>query len=71
MTTNMGRLDRVLRLVAAAVLAFIAFSTGIAAAGVLHWVLLAVAAIFVVTALIGTCPLYSVFGLRTCRAYKT
>ncbi|MEW5420662.1 DUF2892 domain-containing protein [Amorphus sp. 3PC139-8] len=66
MTTNMGRLDRGLRLVAAAVLILIAFATDFAAAGALHWVLLAVAAIFVVTALVGVCPLYRVFGIRTC-----
>ena len=71
MTTNMGRSDRALRLVAAAVLIFIAFSVQVAAAGLLHWGLLAVAAVMAVTALIGVCPLYSVFGLRTCRARGT
>lgn len=67
MIRNMGWLDRGLRLVAAAVLALVAVSTGMGGAGVLHWVLLAVAAIFALTAIVGVCPLYGLVGLRTCR----
>ena len=67
MTTNMGKLDRGLRLVVAAVLVWAAFGTAVAAAGVLHWLALIVAAVFVLTALVGNCPLYSIVGLRTCR----
>ena len=68
MTTNMGKLDRVIRLIVAALLVVAAFGSGIAAAGILHWLALAVAAVFTVTALIGTCPLYSIIGIKTCSA---
>ena len=68
MTTNMGKTDRAIRLIVAALLVYVAFGTGIAAAGILHWLALAVAVIFTVTALIGNCPLYSILGIRTCSA---
>lgn len=67
MTTNMGKTDRALRLVAAAVLLFLAFGTQFAAAGILHWVLIAIAAVFALTSLVGNCPLYSLLGIKTCR----
>lgn len=68
MKRNMGTLDRGLRVVAACALLWAAFGTTFAAAGVLHWVFIAIAAVFVLTALVGNCPLYSIFGIRTCRA---
>ncbi|MEM6462591.1 MAG: DUF2892 domain-containing protein [Pseudomonadota bacterium] len=67
MTTNMGKIDRAARLVAAVFLIFIAFATGFAAAGFLHWLAIGVAIIFALTAFVGTCPLYSVAGFKTCR----
>jgi hypothetical protein len=67
MTRNMGRLDRGARLVAAVVLAWLAFALPALAAGALHWLVLVVAAVLALTALLGNCPLYSVAGLRTCR----
>lgn len=68
MRTNMGTIDRGLRLVIAAVLVYAAFGTAVAAAGALHWLALAVAAVFTLTAVVGNCPLYSILGIRTCRA---
>lgn len=68
MKTNMGKIDRGLRIVAAIVMLVLAFGTGFAAAGVLHWLFIAVAAVFVLTSLVGSCPLYAVFGIKTCRA---
>ena len=66
MKKNMGRIDRSLRvLVAAGAVAgsgVIGFST---AGGI---VLLVVAAVMVVTAASGYCPLYSLVGLETTRA---
>lgn len=67
MTTNIGTLDRGARIVAAILLVWAAYGTAFAAAGVLHWLFLAVAAVFVLTALVGTCPLYRIVGLKTCR----
>ncbi|WP_018701360.1 YgaP family membrane protein [Amorphus coralli] len=68
MTKNMGWLDRAVRLVVAAVLVLAAFSGGFAATGAVHWLALAVAAIMVLTALVGSCPLYGLVGIRTCRS---
>ncbi len=66
MSLNMGKFDRLGRLVIAAGLLVLALGTG-TISGILFWVALAVAAVFTVTALIGNCPLYSIIGLKTCR----
>ncbi|KAA9009474.1 YgaP family membrane protein [Histidinibacterium aquaticum] len=66
MSRNMGVTDRVLRAAVAALLLFIVFGTAIAVSGLWFWLALAVAAVFALTALVGVCPLYSVFGIRTC-----
>jgi len=68
MTTNMGKPDRALRIILAALLLYVAFGTGLAATGVLHWLAIIVAVVFGVTAVAGTCPLYTVFGLKTCKS---
>ncbi len=67
MTKNMGNPDRALRIILAAVLLYVAFGTGFAATGVLHWLAILVAVVFGVTALAGSCPLYTIFGLKTCK----
>jgi predicted membrane-bound dolichyl-phosphate-mannose-protein mannosyltransferase len=67
MTTNMGKTDRILRVAIAALLAYVAFGTGLLGAGVLQWLAIAVAAIFTLTAIVGNCPLYSIVGIRTCK----
>lgn len=67
MTTNMGTIDRGLRLAVAAILLFVAFGTGLTGSGVLFWLALVAAGVFAVTALVGNCPLYSIVGLKTCR----
>lgn len=67
MTTNMGKTDRSLRLVAAALLYFIAFGTTLAGSGILLWLTLIAAVVFTLTAVVGNCPLYSIVGLKTCK----
>lgn len=67
MTTNMGTIDRGLRLAVAAILLFVAFGTGLTGSGVLFWLALIVAGVATLTAFVGNCPLYSVLGLKTCR----
>ncbi|MBA5779447.1 DUF2892 domain-containing protein [Stappia sp. F7233] len=67
MTVNMGKADRSIRLVVAAVLLVAAFTSEVASSGALHWLAIAVAAVFALTALVGNCPLYSLVGIRTCR----
>lgn len=67
MIKNVGQIDRWLRLVAGVALILAAFFTGFGASGWLHWALIVVGVIAAGTALIGTCPAYSLFGIRTCR----
>jgi len=65
MLRNESTVDRAVRLVAAVVAAAVAFVVG--AGSVAGIVLLVVAAILLVTAAVGFCPLYRVLGLSTCR----
>jgi len=62
---NMGSLDRIVRIVAAAVLAFLA-ATGVVEGGlaIAAWI---VAGVFLVTSVIGLCPAYRLIGVNTCR----
>jgi hypothetical protein len=62
---NMGSVDRKTRgFVVAPVLVVIGVLAG--PAGWLVLVLYAMAAVMLATAAVGTCPLYPLFGLRTC-----
>lgn len=63
MTKNMGNLDRAFRLLAVLAIG-IAYLTG-ALSGTLAIVLGVVAAAFLLTSLVGTCPAYLPFGLST------
>lgn len=69
MTTNVGTLDRILRAALGLVLLYLAFFSGLPlfvqpfftyGAAVIGIVMLG-------TSMMKTCPLYSVFGLKTCR----
>lgn len=64
MTKNMGNIDRILRILIAAVFAYLYF-TGVVT-GTLGIVLLVLGGVFVLTALAGFCPLYKLVGLSTC-----
>ena len=64
MTTNESGADRVIRLVLAVALVAGAWVAGFGS--VLGIVLLVLAAVMVVTAAVGFCPLYRLFGLSTC-----
>lgn len=66
MNVNMGMIDRGLRLVVALVLLYLALGTTALGGGLLYWLALLVAVVFGVTALVGSCPLYSMLGIRTC-----
>lgn len=63
MKQNMGTLDKILRLVVAIVVAILYFTGTIS--GQIALGLGVLAAIFVLTSLIGFCPLYLPFGLDT------
>ncbi len=66
MKDNMGMLDRVLRVLVAAGIAYFYFTGKID--GPLGAGLLVLAGVFVLTSLIGTCPLYLPFGISTRKA---
>ena len=63
----MGLTDRIVRVIIAAIIGILYFSGMLS--GTLGIVLMVVAAVFVLTSLLGFCPLYSPFGLNTC-AFK-
>lgn len=64
MKPNMGTMDRIVRVLIAAVVAVLYFTKVID--GVLAIVLGALAAVFVLTGLISFCPLYTLLGINTC-----
>ena len=64
--TNMGRFDRIVRMIAGLVLLFGVFALGWGGAGAWFWVLALVGVVLVATAAIGFCPAYLPFGFRTC-----
>ncbi len=63
MKPNMGTLDRIMRLAAAAIVIVLYFMNVIS--GMVAIVLLVFAGIFILTSLISFCPLYLPFGLST------
>ena len=63
MKKNMGTVDKVIRILVAVLVVILYFTHVIT--GVLAIILLAVAAIFVVTSFLSFCPLYWPFGLST------
>ena len=65
MKPNMGTEDKILRIVAAIVIAILYFTHVIS--GTVAIVLLVLAAVFILTSLVSFCPLYAPFGLSTRR----
>ncbi len=64
MKVNVGSLDRIVRIVLG--IALIAFALGyIAPGGAYHW-LGWIGVVPLLTAAVGSCPLYSILGLSTC-----
>lgn len=68
MTANVGSTDRFLRLIVGLALIIIPFVAGggLFDGKAMQVVAAIVGAVLVVTALAGRCPLYSIFGIRTC-----
>lgn len=64
----MGNADRIIRLLIAAVFAYLYF--GGVVTGTLGIVLAVLGGVFVLTSLISFCPLYTLVGLNTCPAKK-
>lgn len=65
MTLNMGNADRIIRPLLA--IAFIALYFTGTVTGTLGIVLLVLAGVFLLTSVVGMCPLYSLLGISTCK----
>lgn len=61
----MGTTDKIIRIVIAVLFAILFFTKTVT--GVAGIILLVLAAVFVLTSLIGSCPLYLPFGINTCK----
>lgn len=68
MKKNMGNTDRIIRVLLAAVFAYLYFSGTVT--GVVGLVLVILGAVFVLTSLVSFCPLYTLVGLNTCPRKK-
>ena len=64
MQKNMGTIDRVIRLLIAAVAVFLFYNGTLT--GTMGIVALVVAAVFTLTSVVSFCPLYRIVGLSTC-----
>ncbi len=64
MKTNMGQLDKGIRLLLAGILAIVYFVAAIK--GVVGIIIIAIAIIFAITSFVGVCPLYKIFGISSC-----
>ena len=64
----MGGADRIIRLLLAALFAYLYF--GGVVTGTLGIVLVVLGGVFVLTSLVSFCPLYSIVGLSTCPVKK-
>ncbi|HNW74959.1 MAG: DUF2892 domain-containing protein [Bacteroidales bacterium] len=65
MKKNMGTTDKIIRIVIAVLFAVLFFTKAVT--GVAGIILLVLAAVFILTSLIGSCPLYLPFGINTCK----
>ncbi len=63
MKKNMGLADKIIRIIVAVVFAVLFFAKVVT--GTVGIILLVIGAVFLLTALIGFCPLYLPFGINT------
>jgi len=68
MKKNVGNVDRIIRIVIAILVAVLYFTNVIS--GTAGIVLLVVAGVLLITALVGSCGLYTLFGISTCKVEK-
>ena len=61
----MGTTDKIIRFALAAVFAALYFTGTVT--GILGIILLVFATVFVLTSLVSFCPLYTLFGINTCK----
>lgn len=68
MKKNMGSLDRIIRVILAAVFVALYFTGTVT--GTLGLVLVILGGVFLATSLVSFCPLYTIVGLSTCPTNK-
>lgn len=68
MKRNMGNADKAIRVLVAVVIGLLYYTNVIS--GTVAIVLLVLGSIFVLTSILGFCPIYSLFGFNTCPAKK-
>lgn len=64
MTTNVGRADRMLRLVSGFIVAGLGLTM---LTNIWAYVAVGIGVVLALTALVGSCPAYTILGLNTCR----
>ena len=64
MKANMGTADRIIRVLLAAVFAYLYFSGSVT--GTLGLVLVILGGVFLLTSIVSFCPLYTIVGINTC-----
>jgi hypothetical protein len=64
MKMNMGKFDRISRVIAALIFAYLFFTDAVS--GFLGNTLLVLGAVFLLSSLVSFCPLYVPFGINTC-----
>ena len=69
MKKNVGSLDKIIRIIIALVAFYFAYDGQVE--NPWNWVLYAVGTIMLLTALLGTCPIFSIFGMSTCKNKKS
>lgn len=65
MKKNMGSADRIIRTVVAVVIATLYFTNIIS--GTIAIVLAVLGVVFILTSVVSFCPLYAIFGIKTCK----
>ena len=68
MKNNMGSADKGIRVAIAIVIALLYYFNVVE--GMVAYVLMALAIIFLITSFINFCPLYAAFGINTCKTKK-
>ena len=67
MTINVGTVDRIARAILGVVLLYLAFIGGALDTSAWKWVVVAAGVIMLGTSAMKFCPIYRIFGMRTCK----
>lgn len=68
MTINVGTIDRIARAVLGVALLYLAFASGVLDGGIWQWIAAAAGVVMLAVAAIRFCPVYTLIGVKTCRA---